>query len=635
MSSTFCDQAIPREALEPDLELQLNQALIDCNEGLNRGEFAGALQSLDRALALAPANPEIFNHRGRLHLLLQDFDLARADFQTALRIDPDHVLANAGLARCFFYQGLYPEAEIHARRALVNDAGNQEAAEVLEAVEKISETKSSQARQVIREFYAKAAEEFAGVEPPPLNDWHLKNSSLLPNRETILQRMPQGGICAEIGTQAGDFARQILARLKPAKLHLFDIDFTPFDRSGFEAKIKDGTIELHQGDSSCRLATLPDHSFDFIYIDGDHAYEGVTKDLAMAARKIKENGWIVCNDYTVYSPLEQIQYGVCRAVNEFCWREGFEIVYLGLHYWSYHDVALRRMSPQAVISAGQPPALKESGHHGLRKPSFKSAASPATSLIRQQTPPGKSPGEANVIETIGSGDEMFTGDRAHYFGVGKSALQGIETALSAIKLPSANIRNILDLPCGHGRVMRHLRAAFPQAQITACDLNRGAVDFCAQTFAAQPFYSDVNVNKIVLPGDYDLIWSGSLLTHLRPGPCAEFVRLFNSLIVPGGLIIFTLHGRWVERSLATRRYTYGLKEPDVISLLKEYYETGFGYADYPGVSGYGISVSSPAYVLAQLVSLPDLKLISYHEKGWDNHQDIVCLQKQSASEPLG
>jgi len=40
-------------------------------------------------------------------------------------------------------------------------------------------------------------------------------------------------------------------------------------------------------------------------------------------------------------------------------------------------------------------------------------------------------------------------------------------------------------------------------------------------------------------------------------------------------------------------------------------------------------------VLAQLVSLPDLKLISYHEKGWDNHQDIVCLQKQPVSEPLG
>jgi hypothetical protein len=99
--------------------------------------------------------------------------------------------------------------------------------------------------------------------------------------------------------------------------------------------------------------------------------------------------------------------------------------------------------------------------------------------------------------------------------------------------------------------------------------------------------------------------------------------------------VFTLHGRWVERSLATNRYTYGLKSHDVTALLAEYYQSGFGYADYPGTAGYGISVSSPAYVLAQLISLPDLKLISYHEKGWDNHQDIVCLQKQSPDEPLG
>jgi hypothetical protein len=33
--------------------------------------------------------------------------------------------------------------------------------------------------------------------------------------------------------------------------------------------------------------------------------------------------------------------------------------------------------------------------------------------------------------------------------------------------------------------------------------------------------------------------------------------------------------------------------------------------------------------------LPLLKLVGYHEKGWDNHQDVVCLQKQTPAEPLG
>jgi SAM-dependent methyltransferase len=643
MSSFTANAEAGQETAESDIEGQLNQALVDCNDCLNRSDFSGALKLLDHAVDLSPGNPEILSHRGRLLLFLKEFDRAKADFAEAAQVDPRYAPALSGLARCHFEKGGHAEAGICARRALAIDPANREAGEISSRAQAIAKKKSNEVRQNIEQFYAAARDQFTEVEPPTLNALHLKNSRILPSRETILEFMPKGGVCAEIGTQIGNFARQILTLMKPAKLHIFDIDFTPFDHAHFEPAIQRGTVELHQGDSSSLLSALPDRSFDFIYIDGDHSYDGVVKDLAAAANKIKDDGWIVCNDYTLYSPLEQIQYGVYRAVNEFCWQHGFEIVYLGLHQWSYHDVALRKMKPEdfalALASKPTPPAV----------PAFlPTNQSPAINKTEKPAAPfavgsGKQfrAGELgtiqadSVIQTIGPGDEMFTGDKAHYFGVGKSALRGIENALFAANKPNAGIRRILDLPCGHGRVMRYFKAAFPGTQITACDLNRGAVDFCAQTFGAQPVYSQVNTSQIPLHGKFDLIWSGSLLTHLRAGPCAEFVRLFNSLVNPGGLIVFTLHGRWVERSLATNRCTYGLNSHDVTALLAEYYQTGFGYADYPGTSGYGISVSSPAYVLAQLVSLPDLKLISYHEKGWDNHQDIVCLQKQSPDEPLG
>ena len=73
---------------------------------------------------------------------------------------------------------------------------------------------------------------------------------------------------------------------------------------------------------------------------------------------------------------------------------------------------------------------------------------------------------------------------------------------------------ILDFPCGHGRVLRYLRAEFPQAEITACDLLRDGVDFCAANFGAIPVYSDPDPSRIGLPRDaFDLIWVGSLFTH--------------------------------------------------------------------------------------------------------------------------
>jgi SAM-dependent methyltransferase len=243
--------------------------------------------------------------------------------------------------------------------------------------------------------------------------------------------------------------------------------------------------------------------------------------------------------------------------------------------------------------------------------------------------------ESLICEEIAPDDEMFQGDRAHYFGVGDSASHCIHSALGAANKPALEIQSILDLPCGHGRVMRFLKAAFPHAPLTACDLNRDAVDFCARTFGAEPVYSDIDVSRIPLRKKFDLIWCGSLLTHLRAEPCAELVRWLSSLLNLNALLIFTVHGRWVERWLATGRYNYGLPDERTSALLKDYYSSGFGYADYPGQTNYGISLCSPAFVLDKLVSIPDLKLVAYHERGWDNHHDVVCLQKQGPTEFLG
>jgi SAM-dependent methyltransferase len=657
----------------PPLQDLLRYTLEFTHECLNQGDLPAAHQALDRAINLAPGNAQLLSQRGLLSLHLKDHESARLDFIEASRVDPRCAIAHAGLARCHWQKGAFAEAAGSAKRSLEIDPANGDALDVLSALQasrnngKLSgkgapithsslahkanalsrspvqaptTPASRQARRNVWNFLRTGCGFFADAKPPLLSRIHLQNSRLVPRRKDILALMPKGGVCAEIGTQTGNFAKQILLSMQPAKLHIYDIDFMAFDHPYFQQAIRQGVVELHQGDSASSLAKMPDRHFDFIYVDGDHAYEGAVRDLEQAERTIKADGWIVCNDYTIYSPLEKAKYGVYRAVNEFCWKHGFEIIYLGLHQWSYHDVALRRMKPEdlAVALAGRPVFRTRQNPSASRNgvvtenptQSTASATVPKPANVSVETVDA-----ASVIQTIGAGDEMFTGDQTHYFGVGKSALHGIETALLATGKPRNSIRNILDLPCGHGRVMRFFKAAFPQAQITACDLNKGAVDFCAQTFAAQPVYSNVDVNRIPLHGKYDLIWSGSLLTHLRPEACAEFIRLFNTLVNPGGVIAFTLHGRWVERSLATNRYTYGLKSADVTALLKEYYETGFGYADYPGAAGYGISVSSPAYVLSQLIALPDLKLISYHEKGWDNHQDIVCLQKLALNEPMG
>jgi hypothetical protein len=75
---------------------------------------------------------------------------------------------------------------------------------------------------------------------------------------------------------------------------------------------------------------------------------------------------------------------------------------------------------------------------------------------------------------------------------------------------------------------------------------------------------------------------------------------------------------------------YGLDLTGVSQVLERYGTEGFGYASYPVVTpavgeDYGISLGSPCWVYNQLQKIPDMQLVNYTEKDWDNHQDVVAL----------
>ncbi len=60
---------------------------------------------------------------------------------------------------------------------------------------------------------------------------------------------------------------------------------------------------------------------------------------------------------------------------------------------------------------------------------------------------------------IAPDDQMFVaGQEAHYFSVGEDGLNNVLASL--VRSRCQKVEQILDLPCGHGRVARHLRAGF-------------------------------------------------------------------------------------------------------------------------------------------------------------------------------
>lgn len=176
----------------------------------------------------------------------------------------------------------------------------------------------------------------------PQSKWD--GCEVLANRYLILDRIPQGGVMAEIGVDRGDFSLEILNRCKPQKLHLFDIDISRLVNTEVRAEMAsdDTRLQVHVGDSSTNMSKMPNDYFDMVYVDGDHEYSGVMKDIEALLPKMKPNGIIVFNDYAVWSATSMFHCGVARAVNEFVRDNPWKFRYLAMQSMMYNDAMLVR-----------------------------------------------------------------------------------------------------------------------------------------------------------------------------------------------------------------------------------------------------------------------------------------------------
>jgi SAM-dependent methyltransferase len=213
----------------------------------------------------------------------------------------------------------------------------------------------------------------------------------------------------------------------------------------------------------------------------------------------------------------------------------------------------------------------------------------------------------------------------HYISVGISAVKLIQTALNESGRTLNEGSNILDFPCGYGRVLRYLKETFPQADIYGGDIDQHAVNFCKKEFGMIPVQSDINFNKVKFPVSYDLIWVGSLFTHIDSQDFQNLLKTLISSLKEKGVLIFTTHGKECLNQLDS----YGLGSIKPSSMRMKLENTGFVFQPYPGQSNYGISITTRTYVIETVNKFfkDKVKLIFYKKRGWDHHQDVYAFQK--------
>ena len=141
---------------------------------------------------------------------------------------------------------------------------------------------------------------------------------------------------AEVGTYRGQFAKHLL-ETNPDRLYLIDPwrkfdekifpDYTHYDQNKWDSlflsvsqKFNFPNVEIVRKTSDEAIDHFRDQSIDLVYIDGNHTYEYVKKDLNLWAPKVQYGGMICGHDYQLKS--------VTKAVQEFLNENDLKINYL-------------------------------------------------------------------------------------------------------------------------------------------------------------------------------------------------------------------------------------------------------------------------------------------------------------------
>lgn len=130
----------------------------------------------------------------------------------------------------------------------------------------------------------------------------------------ILSINPNANLWLELGSHIGESATIFLSFEKIEKLHCVEYskDLIPILQQRLGEEIRRERCVLHL-ETTINYAKIVDNNFfDVIYIDADHSYDSVQKEISLYWPKVKHGGFLSGHDY--YEPAWP---GVVKAVNEF------------------------------------------------------------------------------------------------------------------------------------------------------------------------------------------------------------------------------------------------------------------------------------------------------------------------------
>lgn len=242
------------------------------------------------------------------------------------------------------------------------------------------------------------------------------------------------------------------------------------------------------------------------------------------------------------------------------------------------------------------------------------------------------------FEGIAKNDIMFLTSLLHignyplsyhsYLSTGLNGFNLIRKILTSAHGHDRLDGKLLDFASGYGRVTRFLAGYYSPEKIHTSDIKAEAVDFQTQHLGVPGFYSSYNPAEVKVNEKYQVIFVGSLFSHLNQDLYFRWLHQLVHMTREDGLLIFSVHDITL--------YPEETREDHIYVLNNEDAPFSFVEDRITAMNEYGVSFSTENFVQKQLAAIhPELKYVRY-KKGFGGLQDVYVVTRtgQLPSEEL-
>jgi SAM-dependent methyltransferase len=210
-------------------------------------------------------------------------------------------------------------------------------------------------------------------------------------------------------------------------------------------------------------------------------------------------------------------------------------------------------------------------------------------------------------------------------------LQKFEALLQDHGRSLRDFRSVLEFGCGFGRLLKHMTHLMPQASFSGCDVIEAAVQHCRKQWPHGQFrQGDAFPPCDFAAGQFDLIYSYSVFTHLSEDNHIAWLGELARLLKPGGVMLHSTKSyEYVRR--ASFFSPEWLRKYEVDPPFAEF-ESRHPYhyiVDNSALPEYGITLISKDYVIANWSAYAGMAVADYREGFVEAHpegcHDLVLL----------